>query len=258
VGLAGAVGAAVLLLGLVGACGNDGGGGPEAAAPAKTASTPTVGASGPASTAQAAPTAHAVPLPSLTGPAVLTTARLRSLTFKEGATPGTSGMPVSDLKSAAAEQAKRRPVTPEACRDTMDVAYGRTAPAGVSQFINWKQGLTSAATVLAAYPHGAAAGLFRALAADLPLCTQVSGIDYSGTPFTNRIVHETAPKAGDQAVRFDEVAQLSDGSVRHTDRIVVRVGDVIAEFEMIDVNEHSAFPVDLLTQQLQRLAAAQH
>lgn len=93
---------------------------------------------------------------------------------------------------------------------------------------------------------------------DLPLCTQISSTDYSGAAFTSRIVREAAPKAGDQAVRYEEVAKLSDGSVRYTDRVVVRVGDVIADFDMVDTNRHSPFPPDLLAQQLQRLAAAQH
>lgn len=258
VGRVGAVAAAVLLLSLVSGCGKDGGGGPEAV-PSSTADSAspagTVTATTPAPAARAAPPAR---LPSVTGPAVLTAARLRSLTFKEGSTPGTFGMPVVDLKSTAAEQAKRPPLKPEACQDVMDVIRGSTAPAGVSQLINWKHGISPGGTVLAAYPRGVAARLFQALATDVPLCTQVSGIDYSGAAFTNRIVREAAPKAGDQALRFDEVARLSDGSVRHTDRIVVRVGDVIADFDMVDVNQQSTFPPDLLAQQLQRLAAAQH
>ena len=75
----------------------------------------------------------------------------------------------------------------------------------------------------AAYPRGAAARLFRALAADLPLCTHISSIDYAGKAFSNRIVSEAAPKAGDQAVRFYEVARLSDGTVRYTDRQLRRL-----------------------------------
>ncbi|WP_079189549.1 hypothetical protein [Actinacidiphila paucisporea] len=167
-------------------------------------------------------------------------------------------MPVATLAKDATAAQRRPPLTPAACQDVWDIVYGRASPAGVSQLINWKADIYPGAATLAAYPHGAAAGLFRVLAADLSLCRTVSGLDYGGNHYTSRIVREAAPAAGDQAVRFQEAAALPEGDVKYTERVVVRVGDVIAAFDMVDVGRLTPFPPALLTQQVQRLAAAQH
>jgi hypothetical protein len=139
----------------------------------------------------------------------------------------------------------------------MDIAYGKAAPVGVGQLINWKTDIDTGGTTLAAYPHGGAKDLFQVLNTDLPLCPTLSGVDFSGNSFTNRIVREPAPKVGDQAVRFQEVATLPGGDIKYTDRVLVRVGDIIADFDMVDVGSQTPFPPDLITQQVQRLATAQ-
>ncbi|MEU3460430.1 hypothetical protein ABZ721_10790 [Streptomyces sp. NPDC006733] len=157
----------------------------------------------------------------------------------------------------SAGDASRPPLTPVACQDVMEIIEGKAATVGVSQLINWKSDVFSGGTTLAAYPSGGAASVFRALEVNLPLCRILSGVDYGGQPFTNRIVVMPAPTVGDQAVRFQEVANLGDGHLRYTEHTVVRSGDTIAAFAMVDVDRQTPFPPKLVTQQVQRLAAAQ-
>ncbi|WUH92540.1 hypothetical protein OG900_22160 [Streptomyces sp. NBC_00433] len=246
-----AVAAVSAVLAVVSGCG-----GGTKAGPATSPATTAAGAGAPATASAAAPAPPPVPVPTFTAAAAVTVRTLTSLTFKDGATPGTYDMPVTALTKEAAGTRTRPPLTPAACQDVWDIVYGKAAPAGVSQLINWKADIFPGAATLTAYPHGTAAGVFRVLTADLSLCRTVSGVDAGGSRYTDPIAREAAPKAGDQAVRFQEAATLPDGDVKYTDRVVVRVGDVIAAFDMVDVGRRTPFPAALLTREVQRLAAA--
>lgn len=250
---------AVVLAAASGCGGSSGSGGGKAAGPAsRSAASPGAGASrtGTAPTTSAAARPGPLPVPTFSASAVITEQKLKSLTFKEGSTPGTYGMPVTDLRADLAS-VSARPVTPAACQDVVDIAFGTTAPVGVNQMINWKSDIYPGGMTLAAYPPHDAQDLFRVLTTDLPLCHAISGTDYAGEAFTNRIVVRPAPKVGDQAIRFQEVAELSAKDVRYSDRVVVLVGDVIATFDMTNTGRQTPFPPALIAQQVQRLAAAQ-
>ncbi len=249
----GGVAAVAVLLVVASGCGGSGGGGGAKGGGRASGSATSPGAT---ATASAAARPAALPVPTFTAPAVITEQQLKSLTFKEGATPGTYGMPVTGLKE---DEAKVSPssVTPAACQDVRDIVYGRAAPTGVDQLINWKSDIYPGDTTLAAYPRKGAQELFRILNADLPLCHALSGVDFGGNAFTNRIVALPAPHVGDEAVRFQEVAKLSGKDVRYTDTVVVRVGDVIAEFDMVDTGRQTPFPPGLIAEQVRRLASAQ-
>jgi hypothetical protein len=207
--------------------------------------------------ASAAPTGTPVPVPTFTGRPTLTEGQLRAITFQDGATPGTREMSVSDLADRTADSLP--PVTPEACRNVVDIVAANSAKVGVDQLINWMDDIYPGDTTLAAYPHGGAAKLFSALEADLPQCRTLSGTNFSGDRFTSHVVVESAPKVGDKAVRYQEASRVPpDGRFKYNDIVVVRVGDTLATFTMVDIGRQTPFPSDLIAQQVRRLAAAQH
>lgn len=245
--------AAVLLMVASGCAGGTGDGKSTGGHTPKSTTAPGAAPSHP----PAQPTPVPVPVPTFTSAPALTVQRLTALTFPEDVTPGTYGMPVTALTPSSGGGA-RPPLTPVACQDVIDIIGGKTAPVGVSQLINWKDDVFPGGTTLAAYPSAGAESVFRALEADLPLCRSLSGVDYGGNKFTNRIVVVPAPTVGDRAVRFQEVADVGDGRLRHTEHIVVRSGATIVTFTMVDVDRQTPFPPDLVAQQVQRLAAAQH
>ncbi|CAG6392097.1 exported hypothetical protein [Actinacidiphila cocklensis] len=246
-----AAGSAAVLLMVASGCAGDTGDGKSAGA--HTPSSTTAPAAAPSHTpAQPTP----VPVPTFTSAPALTVQKLTALTFPEDVTPGTYGMPVTALTPSAGSAS--RPVTPVACQDVKEIVEGKPATVGVSQLINWKDDIFPGSTTLAAYPSAGAKSVFRALEADLPLCRSLSGVDYGGHRFTNRIVVLPAPTVGDQAVRFQEVANVGEGHLRYTEHIVVRSGETIVAFVMADVDRQTPFPPNLVAQQVQRLAAAQH
>lgn len=244
-----AVASVAVLLAVVSGCAGDSGGGKPAGEHAPQSAT------APGADPARAPV-QPVPVPTFTSAPALTVQKLTALTFPENATPGTYGMPVTALTRPVAD-ASLRHVTPMACQDVKEITEGKAATVGVQQLINWKADVFPGSTTLAAYPPDGAKSLFRALEADLPLCRSLSGVDYGGNKFTNRIVVVPAPTVGDQAVRFQEVADVGDGHLRYTENIVVRIGDTIAAFTMVDVDRQTPFPPSLVAQQIQRLATAQ-
>ncbi|MBM9503487.1 hypothetical protein [Actinacidiphila acididurans] len=266
----GAVSASVVLAVAVSGCGGGHGAKagerPATGAPATSGAGTSVPTTSVPVTHPAPTTTGPVPVPSATGTPlpvpvfgsavpVLTAQQLKAATFRDGSVSVAYGMPVTDLKSPGT--VKRRPVAPAACDHVMAIAEADTAPAGVSQLINWRTDIYPGGTVVGAYPPGGARQVFRALTADLALCRAVSGTDYGGAKFTNRIVVEPRPAVGAQAVRFDEVAHLPDGDVRYNEWTAVRVGDVVVSFEMTDIGRRTPFPPALVTEQVRRLADAQ-
>lgn len=189
----------------------------------------------------------------------LTAAQLKALAFRDGEVPQARPGAV-DVVEAAPGGGKRSllPTADPACLAVVDVADGEHASAVVRQTFNWKETLWAGGSTLAAYGDGTARKHFARLKEALGSCTHYEGTGHVGT-YRVRVKVEPSPQAGDEAVSFRQIVPGESGSIGDRDEqfVVVRAGDTIATFTMLDVGGSSNFPPDLIERQVQRLQDAQ-
>ncbi|MFJ8975374.1 hypothetical protein [Streptomyces sp. NPDC102282] len=191
--------------------------------------------------------------------APLTREQLRALTFKEGEVPGAheGGIGVQDPVPED-EQPRFPPVSDSDCQTVRDIRTGEHASAVVLQVFNWKGDIWAGGSTLAAYEDGKARQTFAQLKRALASCRSFEGQSYTGK-FKATLTMEQAPRVGDEAVRFREIAPLGPEHPgdRNEEMTLVRTGNTIATFRRLNVGGSSSFPAGLISRQVERLEHAQ-
>ncbi|WP_406475638.1 hypothetical protein [Streptomyces sp. NBC_01615] len=135
-----------------------------------------------------------------------------------------------------------------------------TASAVVDQIFNWKDSIWAGGGTLASYDGMEAEGTFGRLRTALKTCTDFTGVTYTGK-YTAHLETEKIPRIGDESLAFRITIPVKGpngrSDLRNEQYICVRVGQVITEFTMLDVNHSAHFPLDLVRKQVDRLAGAQ-
>ena len=188
---------------------------------------------------------------------LLSTSELRALTLREGEVPQAyeGAIPVRDRKPETG-RSTFPPVSDPACEQVLDVADADGAPSVVDQTFNWKDNIFPGGSTLASYNGAEAQTAFSRLGEGLKACRTFTGTGYTGK-YRSELAVEGSPRVGDEAVRYSLTSPMNDGSVRHDDHVVVRVGSVIAAFTAMEIDKHTAFPPDLIAKQVERLRNAQ-
>ncbi|WP_328887917.1 hypothetical protein [Streptomyces sp. NBC_00316] len=140
----------------------------------------------------------------------------------------------------------------------IDIRSGRWASARIVQTFNWKNDIWPAGSTLASYEDGEADQSFMELKQALASCRSYEGEGYAGK-FKATVAVEAAPPVGDEAVSFREIIPMGRENPGDRDEqfIVVRVGNTIVEFTMLNVGGSSSFPTELVSRQVDRLRNAQ-
>lgn len=170
---------------------------------------------------------------------------------REGAVPITEPKPEGAGRSFP-------PVSDRACQTMIDIRSGRWASARIVQTFNWKNDIWPAGSTLASYEDGEADQSFMELKQALASCRSYEGEGYAGK-FKATVAVEAAPPVGDEAVSFREIIPMGRENPGDRDEqfIVVRVGNTIVEFTMLNVGGSSSFPTELVSRQVDRLRNAQ-
>ncbi|MBW1598697.1 hypothetical protein HPT28_17015 [Streptomyces sp. JJ38] len=189
----------------------------------------------------------------------MTVTQLRELAFKEGDVPEArdGGIPVRESEPAGTSR-PFPPVSDPTCQTMRDIAEGRPAAARIVQVFNWEGDVWGGESTLASYKHGQAEQHFTKLEQALASCRFFTGESYTGE-YTASVVVEAPPQFGDEAVSFQVIIPLGPElpEERNEHFTVVRAGNTIASFSKLDVGEHSSFPADLISRQVERLRSAQ-
>ncbi|WP_354637901.1 hypothetical protein [Kitasatospora camelliae] len=190
----------------------------------------------------------------------LTTTQLRDTTFRKGEVPQmweVDGMGVSERKSETGGRTFP-PATVQACQTMNEISAGRRATAVVYQILNWKEQIFPGGTTLAAYEDGAAERAFRELKESLGSCRTYDDWGYVGRIHCE-VVPEPAPQAGDEAISYRQLSPAAGelSKERNEQFIVVRTGNVLVTFTVLDVGQAPSFPPELVTKQVERLRDAQ-
>lgn len=189
----------------------------------------------------------------------LTMAQLKTLTFKEGEVPQASkgGIAVQEPEPKS-EQPSFPPVSVPACQTMLDIRSGEHASAVAVQVFNWKGDIWPGGSTLAAYEDGKARQAFVQLKQALGSCHSYTGEGWVGK-FKATVKMEQAPQIGDEAVRFREIIPMGPDMPgdRNEQITVVRTGNTIVTFTMLNVGGSSSFPLDLINKQVGRLRNAQ-
>ncbi|MGI5401314.1 hypothetical protein ACQEVG_18060 [Streptomyces sp. CA-135486] len=186
-------------------------------------------------------------------------AQLKTLTFKEGEVPQASegGIAVQEPERKS-DQRSFPPVSVPACQTMLDIRSGKRASAVVLQVFNWKGDIWPGGSTLAAYEDGKARQAFVQLKQALGSCRSYEGQGWVGN-FKTTLKTEQAPQIGDEAVRFREIIPMGPEQPgdRNEQITVVRTGNTIVTFRMLNVGGSSSFPPDLINKQVGRLRNAQ-
>ncbi|MEU0028695.1 hypothetical protein [Streptomyces sp. NPDC006335] len=182
---------------------------------------------------------------------------LRTLTFREGEVPQAyeGAIPVLD-REPETDRSTLPPVSDPACEQVLDIADADGASSAVHQTFNWKDNIFPGGSTLASYKGTEAQAAFNRLGEGLKACRTFTGTGYTGK-YRSELAVESSPRVGDEAVRYSLTSPTNDGSVRHDDHVVVRVGSVIAVFSAMEIDKRAAFPPDLIAKQVERLQNAQ-
>ncbi|MFD7226885.1 hypothetical protein [Streptomyces sp. NPDC059881] len=145
-----------------------------------------------------------------------------------------------------------------ACQTMIDIRSGRSASARIFQTFNWKGDIWGGESTLASYEDGKAEQSFAEFKQALASCRSFEGEGYGGK-FKATVAIESQPQVGDEAVSFREIIPM--GPEYRGDRdeqfVVVRAGNTIATFTMLNVAGSSSFPAELISRQVDRLRNAQ-
>ncbi|MEV6210403.1 hypothetical protein [Kitasatospora sp. NPDC051914] len=151
------------------------------------------------------------------------------------------------------------PISVPACQPLIDIRNGEGSFAHVFQIFNWKENLWGGASTLASYEDNEAKKHFAELKRALAACRSYEGEGWVGK-FRATVATEAPPPVGDEALAFREI--IPQGPEQPGDRneqfIVVRTGNAIVTFSMLDVGKSSSFPTELVSRQVERLRTAQH
>lgn len=188
----------------------------------------------------------------------LTTAQLTALAFKEGEVPqAREGTMAVQQPRPESTESSSPPVSDPACQTVLEISNAKGAYAHVGQIFNWKNDIWPATSTLASYTGTTARTSFDQLRESLTSCRSYTGTDYVGT-YRAKLIPVSAPRVGDEAVRYRITTPVEEGRIRDEQYTVVRVGSALATFTMLDVGGSSSFPSDLINKQVERLRTAQH
>ncbi|MFI1470491.1 hypothetical protein [Streptomyces wuyuanensis] len=189
----------------------------------------------------------------------LTTTQLKQHAFKEGEVSEAreGGIPVTEPEPEGAGRSFP-PVSDPACQTMIDIRSGQGASARIFQTFNWKGDIWGGGSTLASYEDEKAKEAFAELEHALASCRSFEGEGYGGK-FKATVVVEGAPQVGDEAVSFREIIPMGPEyrGDRNEQYIVVRAGNTIATFTMLNVAGSSSFPAELVSRQVDRLRDAQ-
>ncbi len=140
----------------------------------------------------------------------------------------------------------------------IDIRSGQRASAHIFQIFNWKGDIWAGGSTLASYKDGKAEQYFAELKQALASCRSYEGEGYAGK-FKATVAVEAPPKVGDEAVSFREIIPMGPEHPgdRNEQFIVVRAGNTIVKFSMLNVGGSSSFPAELVSRQVERLQNAQ-
>ncbi|GAA3488375.1 hypothetical protein [Streptomyces cremeus] len=186
-------------------------------------------------------------------------AQLKAVTFKGGEVPQVSDGLI-EVGESVPEDSKSSfpPVSVPACQNLRDVRNARGSHAHVVQIFNWTGDIWPGSSTVASYEDGKAKEHFAVLRQSLSSCKTYDGTSWTGK-YTAKVVPASVPSFGDEAVSYTETIPL--GAERGGDRnetfVVVRTGETIVSFSVLNVGGTSSFPAELITRQVDRLRAAQ-
>ncbi|MFG2758030.1 hypothetical protein [Streptomyces wuyuanensis] len=145
-----------------------------------------------------------------------------------------------------------------ACQTMIGTSSGQGASARIFQIFNWKGDIWGGGSTLASYEDGKAKDAFAELKPALASCRSFEGVGYVGK-FKATVVVEDAQQVGDEAVSFRVITPMGPEfrGDRNEQYIVVRAGNTIATFTMLNVAGSSSFPAELVSRQVDRLRNAQ-
>ncbi|MFJ6480725.1 MULTISPECIES: hypothetical protein [unclassified Streptomyces] len=186
-------------------------------------------------------------------------AQLKTLAFKDGEVPQ-ADEPI-EVREPMPEGSGRTfpPISDPSCQPLIDARSGSGSFAHVFQTFNWKTSIDGGGSTLASYEKGKAEQLFAQLKQALATCRSYRGEGYAGK-FEATVKTEAPPQVGDEAVAFREIIPLGPEypADRNEQLIVVRTGNTIATFSELSMGkEILAFPVELVSRQVERLRDAQ-